>query len=422
MDQHLESLYPEDSRLGEIARIISFIKAGNSVQLVSIPGVGRSNLLGMLSYNTKVRLKHLGTDQRNYHFVNLNLSEVKNKPNEVFKFIFLELLDSLKERKIEQEYVSKVLRESILMDDEMVIFQGLKKTIEYLTLEKNLTIVLLFDRFEVFIPLATNEFFSSLRIFRNKAKYKFCCIFSLNKPLEEIFEKETLGDFFEFVIGHIVYLPILDTPGLNFRIKHLEEQTGKKIPEKNLKEILKITGGHGKLTRVCLEYYLNTQSEDFLKDKTVETVLFGIKNSLSPSDLNDLINKRPNAYLTNIGFLENGEIRIPLFEKYIKLEKSNQNIYYSKETNEIKLGEQNLFDNLTFSEFKLLKFLIENPNKIITREEIINSVWSQTKSTQGVTDEALDQLISRLRKKIEIDPNSPIHLITIKGRGFKFEN
>jgi hypothetical protein len=410
MEQHLESLYPETSRFEELEKIISFIKAGNSVQIVSIPGVGRSNLLGLLSYNRKARIKHLGEGQTKYHFVNINLSEVKTKSiNDIFKFIFLELLDSLKERKIEQEYVSKILKDSISLHDEMVIFQGLKRTVEYLTLEKDLSIILLFDRFETFVSSANSEFFSNLRILRNRAKYKFSAVFSLNKPLEEVLEKETLGDFYEFVAGHVVYLPIFDKEGVDFRVKHLEGQTGKKIPKEKLEKVLELTGGHGKLTRVCLEYYLNKGLENYLEDKTVQAVLYGIENSLTPSDLKDLKAKNPNSYLESIGFLKNGKISIPLFEEFIK--SHNPQGEFNVET---------ASENLSLLEFKLLKFLTENPNRILGREDVINSVWSETKSQEGVTEAALDQLISRLRKKIEEDPNNPVHLLTVKGRGFKF--
>ena len=95
-------------------------------------------------------------------------------------------------------------------------------------------------------------------------------------------------------------------------------------------------------------------------------------------------------------------------------------IQYDAVSNEIRKGDVILSDSLTSSEFKLLKFLLESPDKIIEREEIIKSVWSDAKSTEGVTDQALDQLIFRLRKKIEDDPNNPTHIQTLKGRGFRF--
>ena len=72
--EHFESLYPDTTRFAEIEKILSFIKEGNSCQVVSAAGVGRSNLLGLLSYNRNVRIKHLGETQKNFHFVLLNFS------------------------------------------------------------------------------------------------------------------------------------------------------------------------------------------------------------------------------------------------------------------------------------------------------------------------------------------------------------
>src|SRR3989338_6366238 len=101
-DKRIESLYPSDSWEKEIEKILSFVKKGQSVQLIGIPGVGRSDLLGLLSYNRNVRIKHLGEEEQvNYHFVLINFSEIKDQPvSEVMKFIFLSLIDSLRLRNI----------------------------------------------------------------------------------------------------------------------------------------------------------------------------------------------------------------------------------------------------------------------------------------------------------------------------------
>jgi two-component system, OmpR family, alkaline phosphatase synthesis response regulator PhoP len=79
-----------------------------------------------------------------------------------------------------------------------------------------------------------------------------------------------------------------------------------------------------------------------------------------------------------------------------------------------------LSDQLTSSEFRLLRYLLQNEDRVIEREELINVVWGDNKSTAGITDQAVDQLIFRLRRKIEEDANHPTHLQTVKGRGFTF--
>jgi len=439
---HFESLYPDDTRFPEIEKILQFVKEGNSCQLIGVPGSGRSNVLGLLSYNRYVRLKHLGENQKWFHFVLLNFSEIRNKPLlEVTKFIFLGLLDSLKERQMNSEYetVNKIFKEVIKMNDTLVLFQGLKKTIDFLAIEKELTIVLLFDRFEEYVPALTTDFFANLRVLRNRAKYRFSVVFATSRPVEDILEPTFFADFYEFMAGKIVYMTIYDKPGLDFRISYLEKITGKKIDKKMLNKIMALTGGHGNLTRHCLEAVLASENqtlksesdfiEFFLKQKPVRSTLFGIWSSLNPYEQNSLslldFTNHDIAYLEGIGLIKNNKLTIPLLKEYVKDVTENSAatkdiIVYDENTNEIKKGGVVFSDKLTSFEFKLLKFLILNPEKIIDREEVINAVWGNMQSTKGVTDQALDQLVFRLRKKIETDPNNPTLIQTVKGRGLKF--
>src|SRR5438105_2506274 len=148
---HFASLYPETTRFAEIERIISYVKEGNSSQIIELPGVGKSNILNLLAYNRNVRIKHLGEKQKLFHFVLVNFSEVKNRPiTAAMKFLFISLIDSLGDRAYLQEHeiLQQLLREYLSFHDELVLFQGLKKAIDYLCIEKQLSIVLLFDRFE----------------------------------------------------------------------------------------------------------------------------------------------------------------------------------------------------------------------------------------------------------------------------------
>lgn len=440
--EHFESLYPNTTRSAEIKKIISFIKEGNSCQVVSIPGVGRSNLLGLLAYNRSVRTRHFGENQKNFHFVLLNFSEVRRRPLiEANKFIFLGILDSLRERGMKKDYekINKIFKESIEFNDELVLFQGLKKTIDYFAIEKNLTLILLFDRFEEYIPMLTPEFFANLRVLRNRAKYHFSIIFSLNRPLEELIEPTLFADFFEYVAGRIIYLPVADKVGLSFRISYLEKITDKKLDKKILERVLKLTNGHGRLTILFLEALLslekiipedNSQLLDyFFTKRPVRSSFLAVWNSLTPSEQQFFIdNDQEPIYLEYVGLANNGKITIPAFKEFIEKEiltstalKNNQDaqVILDESSNEIKKGEVLISDRLTSSEFKLLKFLLKNEGKILEKEEIINAVWGEQKTTLGVTDQALDQLIFRLRKKIENNPNQPRHILTIKGRGFK---
>lgn len=434
-----ESLYPAKAWFLEIEEILNFIKQGKSVELVGIPGTGRSNLLGLLSYNRGARIVHLGEEgYKKFHFVWINLSEVKRKPqSELVKFIFITLIDSLGARamKNKKSEVEEIFANANKMNDEMVLFQGLKKSIEYLALEKDLTVVFLFDRFEEYIPMLSSDFFTTLRSIRNRVKYKFSVVFSLTRPIEEVFEPEIYSDFAEFFEGNIIYLKFGDKESLNFRIKHLEEVNKKKLLKNVLHEILKLTAGHGKLTRFCIESYFsgnNSVIEQYTNDPKIKGLFTEIWNSLTPSEQEFLLESGiknnelgiDTSYLESVGLLQDGGLTIPLFKEFIKKNKDqfekNEESKIIFENNEIKKGGVVLSDILTKYEFKLLTLFLENEDKILDREIVISGVWGDQASTAGVTDQALDQLIFRLRKKIEENPNNPKYIQTVKGRGFKF--
>jgi DNA-binding response OmpR family regulator len=72
---------------------------------------------------------------------------------------------------------------------------------------------------------------------------------------------------------------------------------------------------------------------------------------------------------------------------------------------------------LTAHEFKLLKFFTENVNRVLTRELLLNEVWGYNAYP---TTRTVDNQILKLRQKLETDPATPKHLLTIYGAGYKF--
>jgi DNA-binding response OmpR family regulator len=72
---------------------------------------------------------------------------------------------------------------------------------------------------------------------------------------------------------------------------------------------------------------------------------------------------------------------------------------------------------LTSHEFKLLKFFIENAELVLTREVLLNEVWGYNAYP---TTRTVDNQILKLRQKLESDPATPRHLLTIYGAGYKF--
>jgi len=73
---------------------------------------------------------------------------------------------------------------------------------------------------------------------------------------------------------------------------------------------------------------------------------------------------------------------------------------------------------MPLKEFELLELLLENRNRVLTRGQIIDRVWG---SNYFGDTKTLDVHVKRIRSKIEDDPARPVHLVTVRGLGYKFE-
>ena len=73
---------------------------------------------------------------------------------------------------------------------------------------------------------------------------------------------------------------------------------------------------------------------------------------------------------------------------------------------------------LTELEVKMLKLFFANEGRLISRGELLQSVWGMQPDTETRT---LDNFIVRLRKYFELDPSNPSHFLTVRGRGYRFK-
>jgi DNA-binding response OmpR family regulator len=73
---------------------------------------------------------------------------------------------------------------------------------------------------------------------------------------------------------------------------------------------------------------------------------------------------------------------------------------------------------LTAHEFKLLRYFIEHAGHAVTREKLLNEVWGYQNYP---TTRTVDNLVLKLRQKLEPDPANPVNIQTMHGIGYRFE-
>ncbi len=73
---------------------------------------------------------------------------------------------------------------------------------------------------------------------------------------------------------------------------------------------------------------------------------------------------------------------------------------------------------LSTLEFRLCYFLASRPNRVFSRDQLLDAVWG---TERFVTPRSVDVYVRRLREKIEADPEHPVYLKTVRGAGYLFE-
>ena len=417
-----ESTFPTDYRRREIKQILDYLITGKFCQIVSISGAGKATVLRLLAHNRNLLKFHLGEKEKPIRILDLNLLELINYDQEqLAKFLLLAL-----EEKVPNTH------------DYLVLTKQLNEAVAKLALSKQ-TLIFLFDHFDEYQNRLSRSFFQLLRSLRGIAKYKFAVAFATRRDLIELVDPEILKDFYDFFIGNTIYLKIYDESATHFLFSQIEGVFEKKLSQADKKNIIAVSGGHIKLTKILAEATLREdialKKETLLATPIVAATLFEIWLALTAQEQQALRsiaqNKEPakDALENLIKFdllkgTEQFSFTIPLFKEFVLATIPTliqEKLTFNQDTKEIMKGSNVISDLLSPAEYRLLRFLIANQGRIIQRDEIVKAVWPDAQVVAGISDEAIDQLVYRLRKKTEDDPNNPQYTQTVKGQGFRFQ-
>lgn len=136
------------------------------------------------------------------------------------------------------------------------------------------------------------------------------------------------------------------------------------------------------------------------KDDKLNGLIIGADDYIEkPYDIDILIAKIGGIFKRRYSIDE-------ITEGSIKINKAEKTVY----KNNVRL-------EMTAKEYELLLFLIENKGKTLKKEQIFNRIWGSASFSEQQT---LTVHIKWLRQKIEDDPRSPEHILTVWGVGYKF--
>lgn len=97
-----------------------------------------------------------------------------------------------------------------------------------------------------------------------------------------------------------------------------------------------------------------------------------------------------------------------------RAEYSDGRLWVNIDAKQVKVDDSPV--RLTALEFKLLWYLIENEDRVVSKQELFENVWGDRFTGDGT----LNVHIRRIREAIEREPNSPVYITTVWGDGYKF--
>jgi len=111
----------------------------------------------------------------------------------------------------------------------------------------------------------------------------------------------------------------------------------------------------------------------------------------------------------------------------ISAHETNENILsprmlrLDKRSRRVWIGNDELLPPLSVSQFQLLELLYDNPGRVVSRAELIQAVWGKEDAV-GISEQALDALVRRLRDRLSMINSKQQFLITVRGHGLRLDN
>jgi len=301
-------------------------------------------------------------------------------------------------------------------------------------------LVLMIDEFEL---IATQEGFSEQFFLFLRAiaqNYGASLITATSVPLEQCCRKSHISSVFRNIFQDVYLKPFSEEAFQHF-IAETSRRSGVSL-EIWRPQILDLAGRFPAFTQLaCLHYYRAAARKPDLSPDEHLKIRQSFEDQAKPcfesiweeylSDeekvaLKDLakgqadMNSSAMKQLMRKGYVVDNRVFSSVFAEMFLREReirpiSSSPIFFD-EKGEIWVNGK-LTPPLTKNEYTLLKYLCQNVGKTCTKDEVAAAVWSDDYS--NTDDQRIAQLVSRLRRKIEPDPNKPRYLLTSHGRGFK---
>lgn len=403
-------------------RIAQKIKTSESFAFVGLPGAGTTTAMRVLAFNKEIQKAHF--------------------PKEDVLFVYIDVhgLGGLREidfyRLFRDEFTA-TLGEGLVGNTDTIDHYAMVREIRSLlvnALQKYDKVVILCNRISALseiVPAVVQQ----IRALRDSAKDRFLFVPILERPGQlDSFDKDNL---LQPMLGSPLYMGLLSDTEMEQTL-HLYEQFYSLEPSpRAIKRITPLVGGHASISISMLRLlHANPEAIDVSESELVEVpeVVRELKRVwgyldeeqqkiISIITRGDEVNPSKSLdKLKELGLVDNLlQIRIPLFTNYVnKLNAEIAAVSVRIEGGRIFLGSQEV-RGLSLVEYKILEHLYQKKDNLVSRDELATLIAPESAGA-GVSNESIDQYISRLRRKIGESGGDAKMVKTVFGRGYMWED
>jgi hypothetical protein len=431
------------------ASIFNPIRKGECVTTVWVPIAGRRFWNKFIIENIQLFSKEL-PDYKKYILVYIDPLELTEESLAGYlRLMAKNFFEVCKDNAICKGLIGSDERWKIF-EDETASYSKLLEALKTLlgqVVSSGLKVVFFLGEFNE-MDFANTLFYNNLKSLWSKLHSKLCYIFLVREDITKNENNVKWSELNEAIFENIVYVSLRNDRDTDYLINVFSKEYSISPTDEEKQLIKKLCGGHPYMLRIALkviskhqhligkigdleklllgQYEFQTTCRIILDtmQENHKTILKAIAQGKVAEESSEL------EFLKNLGIVTtNIEGKQQIFGKIFELaaagseskkqtfEDGDGNLILDQITGTILLRGKAADERFTRQEYSILSVLLQNPNKLYSRDDIGNILWGKD-SYEKYSDWAIDQVMSKVRRKLA-GLETKTRMVTIRGRGYK---
>ena len=443
-------------RFQDVERVFQHVRRAACCAVVGVSNVGKSVLLRALS-DPAIQRQHLGLTTADVLFVYVDCNRMVEMSERAFyEAVVSALLDQLGQQQVAahvltvlEEAYESIVNPSSPFHIPLGFNQALTRTVASLPQ----TLVLAFDEFDEAFARLDERVFANLRALKDRDWRGIVYVTATDRDLTDIRPDPDVEEFVELFTHHTHYLAPLSEEDARAVIQALARDLGVTFDASDEHFILEWAGGHpglieavaralgavtGPQVREEMENFLihRRVAEQLRLDPRVRHECERIWHDLTDEERNALLvllSPGPTPPSEALAALKRRHVILSdeeahprlfarAFAEYVDRRRRQRvapqkGIRYDPDAGIVYVDGRPVED-LSPLEHKLFLLLYGRQGQIVDKYTIVENVWGEAYIDE-VDDARIERLVSRLRKKLKPEGDTPPYLITVRGRGYK---